>query len=71
VGTLRRLAVDTGGSQPVLPLEGRSPAGSERGPGGRSAAAVENEKGRRIRQLLRLLGREPLEIEILRILVGE
>jgi transposase-like protein len=39
--------------------------------GGRSAAAVENEKGRRIRQLERSLGRKALEIEILKNVVGE
>jgi transposase-like protein len=39
--------------------------------GGRSAAAVESEKGRRIRQLERSLGRKALEIEILKNVVGE
>jgi transposase-like protein len=39
--------------------------------GGRSAAAVENEKDRRIRQLERSLGRKALEIEILKNVVGE
>ena len=39
--------------------------------GGRSAAAVENEKDRRIRQLERSLGRKALEIEILKNVLGE
>ena len=39
--------------------------------GGRSAAAVETEKDRRIRQLERTLGRKSLEIEILKNVVGE
>ena len=39
--------------------------------GGRSAAAAENEKDRRIRQLERTLGRKSLEIEILKNVVGE
>jgi transposase-like protein len=39
--------------------------------GGKSAAAVENEKDRRIRQLERSLGRKALEVEILRNVVGE
>ena len=39
--------------------------------GGRSAAAVENEEDRRIRQLERSLGRKALEIEILKNVVGE
>jgi transposase len=39
--------------------------------GGRSAAAAENEKDRRIRQLERSLGRKALEIEILKNVVGE
>jgi len=39
--------------------------------GGRSAAAAESEKDRRIRQLERTLGRKLLEIEILRNVVGE
>jgi transposase-like protein len=39
--------------------------------GGRSAAAVENEKDRRIRQLERSLGRKALEIEIPKNVVGE
>ncbi len=39
--------------------------------GGRSAAAVENEKDRRIRQLERSLGRKALEIEILKNAVEE
>jgi len=39
--------------------------------GGKSAAAVESEKDRRIRQLERTLGRKSLEIEILRNVVGE
>ena len=39
--------------------------------GGRSAAALETEKDRRIRQLERTLGRKSLEIEILKNVVGE
>ena len=39
--------------------------------GGRSAAAAENEKDRRIRQFERSLGRKALEIEILKNVVGE
>jgi transposase len=39
--------------------------------GGRSAAAAETEKDRRIRQLERTLGRKSLEIEILKNVVGE
>ena len=39
--------------------------------GGRSAAAMETEKDRRIRQLERTLGRKSLEIEILKNVVGE
>ena len=39
--------------------------------GGRSVAAVENEKDRRIRQLERSLGRKALEIDILKNVVGE
>ncbi len=39
--------------------------------GGRSTAAPENEKDRRIRQLERTLGRKSLEIEILKNVVGE
>ncbi len=39
--------------------------------GGRSAAAAENEKDRRIRQLGQTLGRKSLEIEILKNVVGE
>jgi hypothetical protein len=39
--------------------------------GGKSAAAAETEKDRRIRQLERTLGRKALEIEILKNVVGE
>src|SRR5713101_9296621 len=39
--------------------------------GGRSAAAAEGAKERRIRQLERSLGRKALEIEILKNVVGE
>jgi transposase len=39
--------------------------------GGRSAAAAESEKDRRIRQLERTLGRKSLAIEILKNVVGE
>src|SRR3984893_4117446 len=39
--------------------------------GGKSAAAAETEKDRRIRQLERTLGRKSLEIEILINVVGE
>ncbi len=39
--------------------------------GGRSAAAAETEKDRRIRQLERTLGRKSLKIEILKNVAGE
>jgi transposase len=39
--------------------------------GGKSAAAAESEKDRRIRQLERTLGRKSLEIEILKNVMGE
>src|SRR5260370_40964874 len=39
--------------------------------GGRSAAAAETEKDRRIRQLARTLGRKSLQIEILQNVGGE
>ena len=39
--------------------------------GGKSAAAAETEKDRRIRQLERTLGRKSLEIEILKNVMGE
>jgi transposase-like protein len=39
--------------------------------GGRSSAAAENEKDRRIRQLERSLGGKALEVEILKNVVGE
>ena len=39
--------------------------------GGKSAAAVDNEKDRRIQQLERSLGRKALEVEILKNVVGE
>jgi transposase len=39
--------------------------------GGKSAAAGETEKDRRIRQLERTLGRNSMEIEILKNVVGE
>ena len=39
--------------------------------GGKSAAAVENEKDRRIRQLERSLGRKTLEVEVLKNVVRE
>ena len=45
--------------------------GTKAAPGGRSAAAAETEKDRRIRQLERTLGRKSLEIEILKNVVGE
>jgi transposase len=45
--------------------------GAKAAVGGRSAAAAENEKDRRIRQLERTLGRKSLEIEILKNVVGE
>ncbi|MFQ5683631.1 MAG: transposase [Candidatus Binatia bacterium] len=38
--------------------------------GGKSAAAVESEKDRRLRQLERSLGRKTLEVEILKTLCG-
>ena len=46
-------------------------AGAKAALGGRSAAAAETEKDRRIRQLERTLGRKSLEIEILKNVVGE
>lgn len=39
--------------------------------GGKSAAAVESEKERRIRQLERSLGRKTLEVEVLKNVVRE
>jgi len=45
--------------------------GAKAGLGGKSAAAAETEKDRRIRQLERTLGRKSLEIEILKNVVGE
>jgi transposase len=45
--------------------------GSRAARGGRSAAAAETEKDRRIRQLERTLGRKSLEIGILKNVVGE
>jgi hypothetical protein len=56
---------------PAVSVEGR---GRGRSPGsawGKSAAAGETEKDRRIRQLERTLGRKSLEIEILKNVVGE
>jgi len=59
-------------SDALLPLEGRSGTGSKGSAlGGKSAAAAETEKDRRIRQLERTLGRKSLEIEILKNVVGE
>ena len=58
-------------SESFLSLEGRSGAGAKAALGGRSAAAAETEKDRRIRQLERTLGRKSLEIEILKNVVGE
>jgi hypothetical protein len=52
-------------------LERRNGTGSEGSAWGKSAAAAETEKDRRIRQLERALGRKPLEIEILENVVGE
>ncbi len=46
-------------------------AGAKAALGGKSAAADETEKDRRIRQLERTLGRKSLEIEILKNVVGE
>jgi len=46
-------------------------AGAKAALGGKSAAAAETEKDRRIRQLERSLGRKSLEIEILKNVVGE
>ena len=46
-------------------------AGAKAALGGKSAAAAETEKDRRIRQLERTLGRKSLEIEILKNVVGE
>ena len=45
--------------------------GAQAALGGKSAAAMETEKDRRIRQLERTLGRKSLEIEILKNVVGE
>ena len=55
----------------ALSVEGRSRAGSKGSAWGKSAAAAETEKDRRIRQLERTLGRKSLEIEILKNVVGE
>ena len=46
-------------------------AGAKAALGGKSAAAGETEKDQRIRQLERTLGWKPLEIEILKNVVGE
>jgi hypothetical protein len=54
-------------SDAVLPLE----EGARAALGGKSAAAAEIEKDRRIRQLERTLGRKSPEIEIPRNVVGE
>ena len=45
--------------------------GATAGLGGKSAAAVESEKDRHIRQLERSLGRKTLEVEILKNVVRE
>jgi hypothetical protein len=58
-------------SNALLLLEGRSGTGAKAALGGRSAAAAETEKDRRIRQLEWTLGRKSLEIEILKNVVGE
>jgi transposase len=58
---------------PTLFYRGKDEAeqGAKAALGGRSAAAAETEKDRRIRQLERTLGRKSLEIEILKNVVGE
>jgi transposase len=61
------------GVSPALFYRWRDEAeqGAKAALGGRSAAAAETEKDRRIRQLERTLGRKSLEIEILKNVVGE
>jgi transposase len=61
------------GVSPALFYRWRNEAeqGAKAALGGRSAAAAETEKDRRIRQLERTLGRKSLEIEILKNVVGE
>jgi len=61
------------GISPTLFYRWRDEAeqGAKAALGGRSAAAAETEKDRRIRQLERTLGRKSLEIEILKNVVGE
>ena len=51
--------------------EDEAEQGAKAALGGKSAAAAESEKDRRIRQLERTLGRKSLEIEILKNVVGE
>ena len=60
------------GISPTLFYRWRDEAeqGAKAALGGRSAAAAETEKDRRIRQLERTLGRKSLEIEILKNVVG-
>ena len=53
------------------PKRSEAEQGAKAALGGRSAAAGETEKDRRIRQLERTLGRKSLEIEILKNVVGE
>jgi transposase-like protein len=61
------------GVSPALFYRWRDEAeqGAKAALGGRSAAAAETEKDRRIGQLERTLGRKSLEIEILKNVVGE
>ncbi len=69
--SLRRVGVTE--SLRICSIAGRDEAeqGAKAALGGRSAAAAETEKDRRIRQLERTLGRKSLEIEILKNVVGE
>src|SRR6202158_4764378 len=52
-------------------LKDEAEQGAKPALGGKSAAAAETEKDRRIRQLERSVGRKSLEIEILKNVVGE
>ena len=58
-------------SDALLSWKDEAEQGAKAALGGRSAAAAETEKDRRIRQLERTLGRKSLEIEILKNVVGE
>jgi hypothetical protein len=61
------------GSLRICFIAGRNEAeqGAKAALGGKSAALAETEKDHCIRQLERTLGRKPLEIEILKNVVGE